>query len=210
MWDVVPYEIDNVRIRYYAQNLAKAYATGLDFRVNGEFVSTLQSWASIGLLFAGEDLEGDSSVFENDGVIIKQPVGYIRRPTDQRVTATIFFQDYLPKYPTFKVNMTIVFGTGFPFGPPDYNRYRDVLKMPLYRRVDIGFGKSFIGDHNRDNLRGGWKRFQNLSASLEVFNMLGLFNTVSYLWVRDQNAALYAIPQNLTGRLLNIRLRAEI
>lgn len=210
MWDVVPYEVDNVRIRYYAQNLAKAYATGLDFRVNGEFVSTLQSWASLGLLFTGEDLEGDSSMVLQDGVEVKQAVGYIRRPTDQRVTATIFFQDYLPKYPTFKVNMTVVFGTGFPFGPPDYNRYRDVLKMPPYRRVDIGFGKSFIGDHNRDKVRGGWKRFENLSASLEVFNMLGLFNTVSYLWVRDQNAALYAIPQNLTGRLINLRLRAEI
>ena len=44
MTDVNTYTIDNVRIRYRANNNAEAYAYGLDLRLNGEFVKGTESW----------------------------------------------------------------------------------------------------------------------------------------------------------------------
>lgn len=42
--DLIPYKIDNVRILYVGENLAKGYAQGIDFKVNGEFVKGSESW----------------------------------------------------------------------------------------------------------------------------------------------------------------------
>ncbi|HAI82107.1 MAG TPA: hypothetical protein DCL43_00440, partial [Chitinophagaceae bacterium] len=36
MTDVVPYDIDNVRLRYFGENMAKAYAMGFETRLFGE------------------------------------------------------------------------------------------------------------------------------------------------------------------------------
>ncbi|WP_291287856.1 carboxypeptidase-like regulatory domain-containing protein, partial [Flavobacterium sp.] len=68
--DVNVYSIDNVRIRYVANNNAKAYAQGVDFRLNGEFVPGTESWISFGYLKTEENYENK---------------GYIARPTDQRL-----------------------------------------------------------------------------------------------------------------------------
>ena len=46
--------------------------------------------------------------------------------------------------------MTLVFGTGLPFGPPGNDRYKDILRSPTYRRVDIGFSKILI-DEDKPN-----------------------------------------------------------
>ncbi len=48
MWDVVPYDIDNVRLRYFGENMAKAFATGIEARLFGELVKDAESWVSIG------------------------------------------------------------------------------------------------------------------------------------------------------------------
>lgn len=225
--NLVPYEIDNVRIRYFAQNLSVGYATGLDFRVNGEFIKGIESWMSLSVMKTAENLRNDLfyNRFDKNGNLIipgfsvdQNAVdssavfpGSIPRPMDQRVTFSIFFQDQLPKFETFKMSLNFVVGTGLPFGPPDFERYKDVLRMPPYRRVDIGFIKELVTDktarkiaENRPNsfLRHIKKAF----ISLEVFNLLGINNTVSYLWVEDFSGRNYAIPNFLTNRLINLRL----
>ncbi len=201
--DLVPYEIDNVRIRYYAQNSAKGYATGIDFRLNGELAKGAESWISLSVMKTAEDIQNDSYVDEN-GVI--QNPGYIPRPTDQRVNFNMFFQDYIPKFPTWKVHLNFLFGTGMPFGPPDYNRYKDTLRIPPYRRVDIGFSKQLLGERRKLGPKNPFKYFKNIWLSLEVFNLLQVNNVISYLWVSDVNGNQWAVPNYLTRRQLNLKL----
>jgi len=194
--NLIPYDLDNVRIRYRAENSATGYATGIDYRINGEFVEGVDSWASLSLMTIQEDIEDDGA-------------GYLPRPTDQRFNFKIFFQDYLPNDPTFKVNLTLALGTGLPFGPPQAEPKDRTRRLPPYRRVDIGFSKVLKAEGKTYD----WKplnNFRSLVASLEVFNLLQTSNTVSYLWVRDISTANeYAVPNFLTGRLLNIKLTAK-
>ena len=197
--NLIPYEIDNVRIRYYADNTAKGYATGVDFRVNGEFVKGTESWASLSILSTQESLSKD---FNGNPI----NMGYVRRPTDQRVTASIMFQDYLPNFPDYKMYLNLVYGSGFPFGPPDHNRYGDTLNMPSYRRVDIGFLKVIVDENTKKENKLGWKKyFSSAQIGLEVFNLLDINNTISYLWLQDITGRTWAVPNYLTSRRLNLR-----
>ncbi|UOQ77237.1 hypothetical protein MUN84_00385 [Hymenobacter sp. 5516J-16] len=118
--DVVPYDIDNVRLRYFAQNNATAYAAGLDARVSGEFIPGTESWFSLGVLTTRENLKDDSiNTFDADGNVTgRVPKGYIRRPSDQRLNLGVFLQDNLPGNPSLKGYVNLVFGTGLPFSPP--------------------------------------------------------------------------------------------
>lgn len=192
--NLIPYNMDNVRIRYTAQNNSKGYAAGIDYRLNGEFVQGVESWASISLMTIQEDIEGDG-------------VGYVPRPTDQRVNFKIFFQDYLPRDPTFRVSGTVTFGTGLPFGPPEATaEQRKDYRLPAYRRVDLGFTKDIILE-SRTYESKFWGAFKSMYVTLEVFNLFATNNTISYLWVKDISTAReYAVPNYLTGRLLNLRL----
>lgn len=206
--DVIPYEIDNVRVRYYANNNASAFTRGIDLRLNGEFVNSMESWISMSFLQTMEDIKDDFYLDESGN---KVSPGYIPRPTDQRFNLAIMFQDYLPDNPTIRVNLNLVYSTGLPFGPPDFQRYRDTLRMPDYRRVDIGFQKLLIGKGARFQPKSGWLR--NVKAcwlALEVFNLLEVNNTVSYLWVRDASGSQYAIPNYLTSRIVNFRIVVEL
>ncbi|GAL83554.1 hypothetical protein MYP_781 [Sporocytophaga myxococcoides] len=191
--NVVPYDIDNVRLRYYGQNLARAYATGIDFRVSGEFVKGEQSWFSLSFLRTMEDVQGDDR-------------GYIRRPTDQRVTAAIFFQDHLPNNPTIKMYLNLVFGSGLPFGPPENKNFRAAATAPFYRRVDIGFSK-LLSMQDKEVLKKSL--FESLWLSIEVLNLLGVNNTISYYWVSDFQNRQFAVPNTLSARFLNVRLIAK-
>lgn len=195
--NLIPYNMDNVRIRYTAENNSKGYAAGFDYRIYGEFVQGVDSWASLSLMTIQEDIEGDG-------------VGYVPRPTDQRLNFKIFFQDYLPRDPTFRVSGTVTFGTGLPFGPPQATaEQREDYRLPAYRRVDLGFTKDLILE-NRTYESKLWNAFKSMYVSLEVFNLFGTSNTVSYLWVKDISTSReYAVPNYLTGRLLNLRLVCE-
>ena len=222
MTDVIPYEVDNVRIRYYGTNNARGFATGLDMKLNGEFVKGVESWAGLGIMTTQEDLsddyyydyynaEGEKIVpgYSFDEVAvdsIRQEPGYIPRPTDQRVNFSLFFQDQMPKWPTFKVQLNLVFGTGLPFGPPNETRYADTLRTNLYRRVDIGFTKQFIGGPGQPEKKWG---LDDLFLSVEVFNLLNINNTIDYTWVQDVGGRYYAIPDFLTPRRLNVKLIAR-
>jgi hypothetical protein len=201
---LIPYEIDNVRIRYYAENSSQGFATGADFRVNGEFLKGIESWASLSFMRVAENLSNDSIV-ASDGS--KKYPGYIPRPTDQRVNFSLFFQDELAKNPKYKMHMMLVYGSGLPFGPPNKHVYSDKQRMPPYRRVDIGFSKMIVDEKlPKDKRSGLTKTIKSAWISLEVFNLLQMNNTISYLWVKDVTNTQYAVPNYLTTRRVNLAL----
>lgn len=220
--DLVTYEIDNVRIRYYAKNNSRGYATGLDLKVNGEFVKGVESWASMSVMTVQEDIIDDFyyDYYNSDGEIItytiensvptdsvKREPGYIPRPSDQRVNFSLYFQDYVPKLPSLKMHLNLVFGSGMPFGPPDNTRYRDTLRIPPYRRVDIGFSYMLLGEKKKYvGPKNPLKHFKSIWISLEVFNLLGTNNTLSYLWISDITNRQYAVPNYLTSRRINAKI----
>jgi hypothetical protein len=221
--DLVTYEIDNVRIRYYARNNSRGYATGLDLKVNGEFVKGIESWMSMSVMTVQEDILDDFyydyynaggerivvGVTEDQAVAdsIRREPGFIPRPTDQRVNFALYFQDYVPKLPQLKMHLNLVFGTGMPFGPPDYTRYRDTLRIPPYRRVDIGFSYLLLGEKKKFvGPKNPLKYFKSIWISLEVFNLLGTNNTLSYLWISDITNRQYAVPNYLTARRINAKI----
>lgn len=209
MDNLIPYEVDNVRIRYYANSTARGYAAGADFKINGEFVKDLESWFSLSVMQTQEDLNGDFYFLKdqagNDSARVEP--GFIPRPTDQRVNFSIFFQDKLLNDPTVKVHLNAVFGSRLPFGPPDFNRYKDTLRMPPYWRVDIGFSKELLSK-NEGGKSNIWK-FKSIMLYAEVFNLLKRSNTISYLWIRDVRDSQFAVPNYLTSRQLNLRIVAR-
>ena len=195
MSDVNTYTIDNVRIRYEANNNAKAYAQGLDVRLNGEFVPGTESWLSFGYLKTEENY---------------QDKGFIARPTDQRLKFGLLFQDYMPNIPSIKLYLNLVYNTGLPGGSPSYadpylyqNRLRD------YRRADVGFSKELI---NKNNSNRKWlKSFKELSIGLEIFNLFNNQNAITNTWVRDvYSKNQYAIPNYMTTRVFNVKLTAKL
>lgn len=195
MSKLIPYQVDNVRIRYLAEQEATGYATGLDMKINGEFVSGLQSWASLSFLKTEENIKGDGH-------------GNIPRPTDQWMNFSLFFQDYLPGNPTYKMQLSGFYGARLPTGPPNSERYQDVFRMPPYRRIDLGFSKVFISPSNpaKGNL---FRNITDMLVSLEVFNVLDINNTISYFWVSSIYGDQYAVPNYLTGRKVNLKLTVK-
>ncbi|WP_338791135.1 TonB-dependent receptor [Bernardetia sp. MNP-M8] len=183
--NLIPYDVDNMRLRYYATNGAKGYAWGIDSRISGEFIKGTESWFSLSYLQTKENVDFD----ERD---------FVRRPSDQRVTATIFFEDHFPDNPTFRVNLRLLFGSGVPFGAPNNQNYRSFFSNPAYRRVDIGFSKSLVFEED--------KRIKSVWIGLEVLNILGVENIISHQWISDYvNDVQLAVPNGLSQRFLNIR-----
>ncbi|WP_232064727.1 TonB-dependent receptor [Rhodocytophaga rosea] len=193
IWDAVAYDVENVRLRYYANNNTKAYAWGTDFRLSGEFIKGAESWFSLGVLSTKEDLGFDSN-------------GYVRRPTDQRVTISAFFQDHLPNNPTLRVYMNLIYGTGLPFSPPQVLRYRSAFTAPSYRRIDLGFSKIITF---KDKTKGVGRFTESLWLGAEILNVVGARNTISYTWVTDTERRQYAVPNTLSARFINLKAIAK-
>ena len=192
MNDVNPYTIDNVRIRYTADNIAKAYAYGLDVRLNGEFVPGTESWFSLGYLKTEENINNR---------------GYISRPTDQRLKFGILFQDYVPNIPDLKMYLNLVYNTGVPGGSPSYaDKYNYQSRLPDYKRADIGISYVLVDSDKTYNT--GWKKkFKELTLGFEIFNMFNVQNSITNTWVRDvYSKRQYAIPNYLTPRVFNVRV----
>lgn len=200
--NLIPYEINDVRIRYLANEVSNGYATGLDFRINGEFIKNEESWFSLSYLNTKEDIVGDKYT-DADGVV--HPIGYLRRPTDQRITAAIYFQDALPAFPKNKMYLNLLFGTGMPSSPPGNPQLRNTFSVPQYKRVDIGFARVIFDDESKGKGQVS-KHIKELKLSLEVFNLLNINNTLSYLWIQDLTGTTYAVPNYLTARRLNFRI----
>lgn len=223
--NLIPYEIDNVRIRYYADDQSQGYATGIDLKVNGEFVKGVESWASLSVMKTQEDIIGDFNTIEYNeageeitgdsedqevAYTEQEPIGYRPRPMDQRVNFSMFFQDYLPKNPTYKMNLRLLYGTGLPVNVPGTKNYTNELRIPSYRRVDIGFSKQIVGENTRLPAGNFLNNFKSMWVSLEVFNLLDIKNTISYFWVTDVNNRRLAVPNYLTPRRINLKLNIEL
>ena len=200
--NLIPYKVYNVRTQYLANDLSNGYAKGIDMKINGEFVSGVESWASLSVMKTEEDIVGDY-IINADGSTSE--AGFIPRPTDQRVNFSMFFQDYIPGNPNYKMHLNMVYGTGLSFGPPNSEKHQDVLRIPDYRRVDIGFS-AVLKDENKKSRIKWLNAFNSIWVSAEVFNLLDINNTVSYLWVADVSGRQYAVPNYLTARQLNAKL----
>ena len=189
--DVNPYTIENVRIRYRANNTAEAYAYGLDLRLNGEFVPGTESWFSFGYLKTEENINNR---------------GYISRPTDQRLKFAALFQDYVPNIPNMKMYLNLVYNTGLPGGSPSFaDPYVFQSRLPDYRRADAGF--QFVLVDEKRQFDHGWKKpFKELSFGFEIYNIFDNQNSITNTWVRDvYSKRQFAIPNFLTPRVFNVR-----
>jgi hypothetical protein len=196
MSDINSYVVDNVRIRYRADNVTEAYATGLDVRLNGEFIPGSESWISVGLLKTEENINGR---------------GNISRPTDQRFKLGILLQDYVPQIPNLKGYLNLVYNSGLPGGAPAYaDPYDFQQRLRDYRRADLGILYVFK-DANRKAEGKTWlKNFKELTAGLELFNMFDIQNAITNTWVRDvATKNQFGVPNFLSARILNFRFSAR-
>ena len=197
MTDINTYTLENVRIRYQANNDAVAYAYGFDCRLNGEFVPGTESWFSFGYMKTEENQDGK---------------GYIARPTDQRLKFGVLFQDYMPNIPSVKIYLNLVYNTGLPGGSPSYaDVYQYQSRLRDYRRADVGFSYVFT-EKNNEKPNGHWlKKFKELSLGFEIFNMFNNQNAITNTWVRDvYTKNQYGIPNYLTQRVFNLKLSMRL
>jgi hypothetical protein len=193
LWDVNPYTLENVRIRYLANNNTKAWVYGIDMRLNGEFVPGTESWISLGLLKAEEN--------QNDR-------GKIARPTDQRIKFAMLFQDYVPRLPFLKMNLNLVYNTGLPGGSPSYaDAYNYQNRLRDYKRADIGFLYVIKDDTRFENT---FRAFDELQIGVEIINLFDVQNAITNTWVRDvYTQRQFGVPNYMTPRVFNIKLSAR-
>ncbi len=192
--NLIPYNIDNVRVIYYGGNISKGYAAGLDMKIYGEFVPGTSSWFSLGIMKTSEKIAGGKSV---------------PRPTDQRLNCSLFFSDYFPNTDKWKVTIQGHYAGGLPFGPPHIGREQQVFRMPSYRRVDLGISYRLLNNDDRHMHTGAGRFFRNIWLGIDAFNILDISNVNSYYWVTDITNHQYAVPNYLTGRQFNARLLFE-
>ena len=207
LWDQISYNVDNVRVRYSGENDSRAYARGLDFRINGEFVSGFESWLNLSFLDTKEQIIG--AIHKN---AFGDTVSWVPRPTSRLFTGSLYFQDYLPMNKNFKTHLQLNFGSGLPYGPPGENiTQRNALSFKSYQRVDIGFSYQLWDEANREEKPNHIFRFTRKTyIGLEVFNLMDVQNVASVNWVKDFNNINYYFPINLTSRRINLRLRMDL
>ncbi|MCY7293600.1 MAG: TonB-dependent receptor [Ferruginibacter sp.] len=221
MTAVVPYDIDNVRIRYLGSNNAKAYATGVEFRLFGELVNEAESWLSVGFMRTKENISNDSYFdYKNAageiiraGTIdqtvkdsVKNEVGYVRRPTDRLITVGLYLEDYLPTNKNFKVHLNAIYGSNMSYNIPGSTKYRNGLIIPAYIRVDMGFSALLLSEKSVRRSHNPFRKFENIWASFEVFNLIDRENTISFELIKDFSNTVYALPNRLAPRLINFKI----
>lgn len=194
---LIPYYVDNVRVRYSGKNNSEGYAYGVDTRLFGEFVPGVDSWISASY----------ARVFENI-----DNKGYIPRPTDQRFRFSMFYQDYMPKFPSMRVNLTLVYANGLPNGASLFSDpYQYTKNLPSYKRVDIGLSKIFIDQKDYKAHSSFWRNFKELSLGVQVFNAFNINNTIANQWINDGTTGYaYPVPVRLTGRFFNVKLEFKL
>ena len=195
--ELVPYFYDNIRIRYSALNSSEGYAVGFDNRIYGQFNKGLESWFTLSLLQTKERI----SYTNQNNELVKSD--WLRRPTDRRVNFAAIFQDRLPKYPSIRVNLSMILGSSLPYYLDGTARYSKTPSLiPSYRRIDIGFSKTLRKPQDKAIK---FKFIKESWISIDVFNLLDINNVIAYSWVKDLNNNRYGVPEYLTGRRLNLR-----
>ena len=193
--NIIPYNIDNVRIVYYGENCAKGYAAGLDMKLFGEFVPGTDSWITLSIMETKEKINGGKM---------------IPRPTSSRYNASLFFTDYFPGTDKWKMSLQATYADGLPFGPPHTGREKHLFRAPAYKRVDIGMSYRLFNNEEERFHTGIRKYIKNIWLGVDAFNLLDINNVNSYFWVRDISNNNYAIPNYLTGRQINARILVEL
>ena len=191
--DLIPYEANNVKLWYSGQNESEGYAAGLDMKLYGEFVPGVDSWLSFSLMRTEEIING-----------VKVP-----RPTDQRYSVSLYFQDYVPMLPMFKISLKAIISDGLTFGSPMKGRAYGYYRAPAYKRVDLGLTYILIGGNEQWSKRGVWRNIKGATIGVDVFNLFDFANVNSYTWVTDVNSTQYAVPNYLTRRQLNLRVAIQ-
>ncbi|MBP9099442.1 MAG: TonB-dependent receptor, partial [Ferruginibacter sp.] len=209
---------------YLGANNAKAYTTGIELRLFGELVKDAESWLSISFMRSRENL-GDDFYYQYknaagevitastpDQVVadsVKNNVGWLRRPTDRLITVGLYLEDYLSTNKNFKVHLNLLYGSNMSYNIPNSVRYRNGLIIDPYIRVDMGFSALLLNEKSLRRSHSPFRSFDNIWASLEVFNLINRPNTISFQLIKDFSNAVYAIPNRLTPRLLNLKLLAR-
>ena len=192
--NLIPYEIDNLRLVYSGENLTHGYTMGLDMKLFGQFVPGTDSWISFSLMKTDELMNGV----------------HVPRPTDRRYNLALYFTDYFPKWPRLKFSLRGILNDGLPITPPRGSRDRGYFRMPSYRRIDIGLSYALVQPHVHGQPRTTLQRIvREAWLGLDVFNLLDISNVSSYYWVTDVNNMQYAVPNYLTRRQLNVRLTID-
>lgn len=222
--DVDPYDIDNLQISYFGENNAKAYAAGIETRIFTELVKDAESWFSIGISQSKENIDNDYYyTYKNkEGEVIgsqtkdqvvadsaRTNIGWIRRPSDRLLTMGLFLQDYLSTNKNFKVHLNLIYGSNMSYNIPNSMKYRNALIIEPYIRADIGFSALLLSEKSLRRSHSPFRSFENIWASLEVFNLLDRANTISYQLIKDFSNNTFSIPNRLTPRLVNFKLLAK-
>ena len=192
--NLISYEFDNLKITYSGVNDSKGYTLGLDMKLFGQFVEGSDSWISFSLMKTEQTLHGK-----------KVPL-----PSDQRYSISVYFTDYLPRFPRLKFSLRGVFSDGLTMTAPHTSRTTSYFRAPAYKRLDLGISWQFIGAPDEKKPTSPfWSKFKSLVLGVDAFNLLDITNISSYYWVTDVNNLQYAVPNYLTRRQFNIRLSAE-
>lgn len=192
--NLIPFEVDNLKLVYSGLNESKGFATGVDFRLFGQFVPGSDSWISFSLMKTQEDING-----------VRVP-----RPTDRRYGVGLYFTDYFPKFPRLKFSLKGLLNDGLPATAPRRGRDEGYFRTPAYKRVDIGLAYGIVTPEDADKPRSGFlSKFKSIWLGIDVFNLFDISNVSSYYWVTDVNNIQYAVPNYLTRRQFNVRLSVE-
>ena len=187
--NLVPYSINNVKAVYYGENLSNGHAAGIDLKLYGEFVPGTDSWISLSLMNTRMKLNGKS----------------LPLPTDQRYSLNMFFTDYFPGTERWKMSLKLAFADGLPFSAPHRQLENHSFRAPAYKRADIGMSYRLLNNEQR----GTKSPFKNIWLGVDCLNLFGINNVNSYFWITDVTSQQYAVPNYLTGRLINVRALFE-
>ena len=191
------YTVDNVRVRYSGMNDSEGYSIGLDMKLMGELVPGADSWISFSAMRSRMRFVDD-----------KHNLGWIPTPQEQRYNLTIYFQDYLPQLPQYKLHLKFIWSEGLPFGYPRKENMRYLGHMSDFKRVDIGASRTFSS--KTDKWMKKAKHVDSWSIQFDVFNLVGWNNENSYYWVTAINGLQLPCPNYLTGRMFNLKFDVKI
>ena len=192
--DYVPYTVDNVQIRYLGYNNGKAFSTGLDMKLFGEFVEGTDSWISLSLNRSREDFAGLKT----------------SRPTEQRYSIGMFFSDFWPGHDSYKVSLRGVMNDGLPTYSPLGGRESGMFRTPAYKRIDLGASRVWNSDNCRFMNRGKWSSIKEMALGIDIFNLMDFDNVNSYYWITSVDNMQYAVPNYLTGRMISVNFSIKL
>ena len=191
MHNLIPYNVNNVKITYYGGNQCDGYAAGLDLKLYGEFVPGTDSWVTFSLMSTKQKMNGK----------------WVPMPTDQRYAVNVHFTDYFPGTEKWKMTLRLAIADGLPFGAPHSGLEHQDFRAPAYKRADIGMSYCL---YERGSHGSGKSAIKNAWIGIDCLNLFGINNVNSYYWVTDVTNQQYAVPNYLTGRQINVKLSLKL